>query len=486
SESLSTQIQQSTTMSPTFTPQPTSTEPSIPTQTRVPLGQILVDEGFILLACGGDGVTQQNAINIDDCLVAHSLINNYMEKPLDFQYADIEIFTTLLNNQLDFGMGIIEANSVDVSINSEVITFYSVTDQPDVVFVNLANINRIKSTSEQLLKNACADVPTAKIQIGNAPGSYSSIDELIYPYLDKKLRNINLSECLFSLILHGELTYTSSQGETKTVDENTLAVIDWIRIHNSFAVTEDFEVNPGKYKIPVSRSAYVIDGMLARIVTALSPFAGDCGNGIIRVWSDDSFNAKDLIGECVTDRNGHVDLWVPDGCSYSSYDGQLIVAMFDGHITTYEYEPGEFGISLLLPPNYFPEGILEVLEWIGFSNPNLENIERIQIDIGHTENIFQGQVRQGQPIADLKPMSAGSVTHYKIGVQYLVNYKHNDVLYYLIFSPTTLPTISYNSVLAPMIDGIQHWPIIPGTFYDTVPERSDYPNKPGCQFSPPD
>ena len=47
-------------------------------------------------------------------------------------------------------------------------------------------------------------------------------------------------------------------------------------------------------------------------VTLGSPFASDCGDGIPRIWSNDSFNGpwKD---DSIDEYHGHVDIFVPKG-----------------------------------------------------------------------------------------------------------------------------------------------------------------------------
>ena len=180
-----------------------------------------------------------------------------------------------------------------------------------------------------------------------------------------------------------------------------------------------------------------------------SPFSSDCGDGPPRIWSNDSFNGvvpQDYL-RYVDQHHGHVDIFVPEGCNPSLLTNELL-APFSGRVEHVQ----EDVYLLYLDTQRYPSGIINALNFIGISNPDLNKISTIYFNFGHI-SANPGNVIKGQPIGEV----VGGAGHWKIA--YKVYLTYDDIQYE--FSPTLLD-----------------WEVKPichsNSWYDCEPEKDDY------------
>jgi hypothetical protein len=178
------------------------------------------------------------------------------------------------------------------------------------------------------------------------------------------------------------------------------------------------------------------------------PFARDCGDGIPRIWSNDSFNGPTRL-DLVDDHHGHVDIFVPEGCNIYSYTGELI-APVSGVLRHYEH-----GSSLILPEGIYIAGIQDALMFIGIDDFDLSEIAHMKMDIGHVQTI-EGSVRKGQSIGEV----IEAAYHYKIGYQITVWFRDQEYMF--------TPTLFRNDPPFP-------WPCVAQRPDDCEPKPYDYP-----------
>jgi len=183
-------------------------------------------------------------------------------------------------------------------------------------------------------------------------------------------------------------------------------------------------------------------------VTLGSPFAADCGDGIPRIWSNDSYNGlipSDYDSK-MDEHHGHVDIMIPDGCSGSTQG--LVIAPVSGELIKYGNT-----YHLYVEPKTYLQGIEEAFDFIGISKITLSNIHEIYLNLAHFDNFIEGNVYKGQPIGTLVKEHG----HWKISYQVAVVYESN--IY--IFSPSIF------SQDTQMI-------CYPNSPYDCEPEPNDY------------
>lgn len=186
-------------------------------------------------------------------------------------------------------------------------------------------------------------------------------------------------------------------------------------------------------------------------VTLGSPFAADCGDGIPRIWSNDSWNAS---GEHQFDNHhGHVDLFVPKGCNINSYNGE-VVAPFNGYFS--KVRQNIYNLDLDLSNHSYPTGIENALKFIGISNPVLSRVDSITLNFGHLKDngISYGNVLKGQPLGDIVP----EMGHHKLAYQIILVYQGKSFM----MSPTLFAQEN------------QPWPCVAGSEYDCVAEPNDF------------
>ena len=189
-------------------------------------------------------------------------------------------------------------------------------------------------------------------------------------------------------------------------------------------------------------------------VTLGSPFAKDCGDGVVRIFSNDSFNAPGLDHQ-FDDQHGHVDLYVPLGCNVNNMEGEVI-SPASGTL----YGDGN-SYQLFLPYGTLIKGVESALIFSGEENIDLNKITKIRLDFGHIEP-FVGtatvglleQLEKGQPFADVVPYDDQQKIAYQIWVDY-----DGDTF---MFSPTLFEQ-----------DGPE-WTCVIGSKYDCLPEPHDY------------
>jgi hypothetical protein len=190
-------------------------------------------------------------------------------------------------------------------------------------------------------------------------------------------------------------------------------------------------------------------------VTLGSPFASDCGDGIPRIWSNDSFNspARDIPSD---EHHGHVDIFVPKGCNINKYSGEVL-APISGRLVVGDI-PGHPNVYLLYPDTFNINGIQDALSFAGIKKPDLFNISEIRLNLGHFHSIIENveteaYVNKGQVIGDIVPVG----DHFKIAYQIYVIYNGIDYA----FSPT-------------LFKQEQKWICVPNSPYDCVAEPHDY------------
>lgn len=186
-----------------------------------------------------------------------------------------------------------------------------------------------------------------------------------------------------------------------------------------------------------------------------SPFASDCGDGIPRIWSNDSFNgpARDVPSD---EHHGHVDIFVPKGCDINNYKGEVI-APLSGNLIVGDI-PGHPNVYLLYPDTFYINGLKEALMFIGISNPNISKVTEIRLNMGHFHSSINDietgiYVKKGQKIGDVVPEG----NHWKLAYQIYVISEGID---YAI-SPT-------------LFNLDKQWPCVPGSRYDCVATKHDY------------
>jgi len=191
-------------------------------------------------------------------------------------------------------------------------------------------------------------------------------------------------------------------------------------------------------------------------VTLHSPFAADCGDGIPQIWVNESPN-----GVVQDTKYGHVDIWVPVGCAIDNYDNEF-VAPISGTVS----KQGENVYDINFPKGVFPEGIFDVLRFVGIENPSLDLIHNLRLNFGHVnfENIQP--VTAGEPVADIV-WSAPKNNHSKVGYQVIFSY--NGKQYHV--SPTLFPTLLPDgTILRAMLNGTrENWKCYPSSPYNCVP-----------------
>jgi hypothetical protein len=183
-----------------------------------------------------------------------------------------------------------------------------------------------------------------------------------------------------------------------------------------------------------------------------SPFPADCGDGVPRIWSNDSFNGPFDISRA-DDRHGHVDIFPPDGCNPAAVTGELIAAATGVGST---YGDG-LGYRLVLPRNVFPLGIEEALEFAGYEKLDLSKISKIILDFGHVA-VKNGPVEKGNSIGELVGLPSWMSHRYKIGYQIFIWYEGDEIA----LSPTLFEQ-----------DGPE-WTCVQWSPYDCEPEPQDY------------
>lgn len=189
-----------------------------------------------------------------------------------------------------------------------------------------------------------------------------------------------------------------------------------------------------------------------QFVTLGSPFAPDCGDGVPRVWSNDSPNGRwDRI--VPDEHHGHVDLFVPDGCNADLYHREVI-APISGTLV----QGDKSDVFFLRPdPKTYINEMEDVLRRGGIENPSVERIYDWYLNIGHLSLDMVGKrLERGEPFADV----VYAYEHWKIAFQIVVFYEGNGELIPLAFSPTVF--------------GHSNWPCVPGSRFDCVAVYQDY------------
>ena len=193
-------------------------------------------------------------------------------------------------------------------------------------------------------------------------------------------------------------------------------------------------------------------------VSLASPYAENCGDGIPRIWSNDSFNGP-FTADGFDDHHGHVDIDPPENCIIDGMkDG--FVAPASGTIKKYILsgdgtDPHTYGYKLLFPEKTYPEGILSALEFAGIEYPDVNKITEMALDFGHVYIPNEGYIEKGQKIGEVLRFDSNQI---KIGYQVVLLY---DDLGYM-FSPTLFT------------QDIPNWKCTSNSPYDCEPEQFDY------------
>ena len=158
--------------------------------------------------------------------------------------------------------------------------------------------------------------------------------------------------------------------------------------------------------------------------------------------------------------HGHMDVAVPMeyshywGFDLDGHDGDVL-APVSGVVTTYDY-----GLEITLSENTYPAGILDALIFAGVDNPSLDNITRIEIDLGHVKDIKVGGAEKGDVIAEIRPLDFNWEDQVHVsGVAFQVAVWYEDVEY--VMSPTLF-----------LLDA--NWECYPNSPNDCEPEPHDY------------
>jgi hypothetical protein len=204
---------------------------------------------------------------------------------------------------------------------------------------------------------------------------------------------------------------------------------------------------PTNTPIPTQTPIFVMLGL---------PFASNCGDGIPRIWSNDSFNALGTYSDHQLDEHhGHVDIRPPAGC-YPMELANEVIAPFNGqllHIGGQVYD-------LIFPQNEYPEGIEDVLRFIGVENPDLRKISNLRISFGHIKvppELLGILIAKGRPIGDIVDLPNKPQT---MAIAYQITGLYNGQQFWV--SPTVFPT-----------DG-HRWVCVQDSEYDCEPEPNDY------------
>lgn len=179
-----------------------------------------------------------------------------------------------------------------------------------------------------------------------------------------------------------------------------------------------------------------------------SPF-GNCGDGIPRIWSNDSYNGlvPDNYESKMDQNHGHVDIMRPKNC-----DRKTVYAPADGYLrkvgnNNYDLLL-DLGSSLMVNPNNPPE-FQKALSGILSSTKS----NQIILKLAHfSASILDGPVIRGQEIGEL----VMEMNHWKIAYQITTNGNG-----YQIWSPTLF-------MWDPQPVCINDSP------YDCIPEIDDY------------
>jgi len=127
-------------------------------------------------------------------------------------------------------------------------------------------------------------------------------------------------------------------------------------------------------------------------VTLGSPFAADCGAGLPRIWSSDSFNGRVPVDydAKIDAHQGHVDILAASGCDIFAVQGKL-VAPADGNPRTYNK-----GVMLRIPGTTRLRGIEDALRFVGIAAPRLQRLKNVELTIGQVSmNNGQTPERRG-------------------------------------------------------------------------------------------
>ena len=173
-----------------------------------------------------------------------------------------------------------------------------------------------------------------------------------------------------------------------------------------------------KYPPPGQTAAPTATPIPITYVTLGSPFAADCGDGIPRIWSNDSFDGLFDITKA-DDHHGHVDIFPPEGCDPGKYSNLLFIAPASGTGTEYDYGGPGYGYHLLLPAHVYPQGIEQALQFSGI-DLNSVSISSVILDFGHlTMTIKEGEIQKGERIGNLALLPYNGQS-YKIAYQVFI------------------------------------------------------------------
>jgi len=189
---------------------------------------------------------------------------------------------------------------------------------------------------------------------------------------------------------------------------------------------------------------------LIQYVTLGSPFASDCGDGIPRIWSNDSFNGP--FKNAFDDHHGHVDIFVPKGCNVNDFSGE-VKSSVSGFMEIY----GEgLGYMITLPSGIYIKGIENAMEYAGIDKPDLSLISKIDIAYGHIKSFsnIDHEIVKGESIGDIVPCCKQQKLGYQIQIYY-------DGVEYM-FSPTLFEQDD------------PKWICVPNSPYDCIAEPQDY------------
>jgi hypothetical protein len=231
---------------------------------------------------------------------------------------------------------------------------------------------------------------------------------------------------------------------------------------STFAPTPTSTPKPTRTLIPTPEPIFV---------TLNSPYPSDCGDGIPRIWSNDSFNGIFRADRFGIDW-GHVDIRPPKGCQSPFVILAPIEGILRQHTECDLLGPG-CAYHLILPANVYPFGIEEALKFAGIENPQLSLIEDIRLNFGHLSAVVDGKqlnqigmsasVSFAQPIGTLTDLSKiGLGGTEALGYQITLLYRGREYM----FSPTLLPQVSDGREIV--------FICFPNSPNDCEPEPNDY------------
>jgi hypothetical protein len=189
-------------------------------------------------------------------------------------------------------------------------------------------------------------------------------------------------------------------------------------------------------------------------VTLGSPFASDCGDGVPRIWSNNSFNG--LLDITKADgHHGNVGILPPEGCNAGEYPN-LFIAPASGVGTEYGLGGPGYSYYIKLPQNVFPEGLEQVLQASGIDFAH-DKINSVTLHFGHLGTVKEGKIQKGEKIGnfDRLPISSQS---YKLAYQVFIVISGKEYA----FSPTLF-----------VHDGAS-WACVKDSPYDCQPTYNDY------------